>query len=91
VVLPLSLPGLLTGLVLTFAHTLGEFGVVLMVGGNIPGTTRTVSISIYDNVQALDYAAAGQTSLVLLIASFAILSFVYGVNRRQAFVWPSTH
>jgi len=70
VVLPLSSSGLLTGVVLTFAHTLGEFGVVLMVGGNIPGVTRTVSISIYDNVQALDYSSAGQTSLVLLVASF---------------------
>jgi molybdate transport system permease protein len=81
VVLPLSVSGLLTGLVLTFAHTLGEFGVVLMVGGNIPGATRTVSISIYDNVQALDFASAGQTSLVLLAASFVILSIVYGRNR----------
>jgi molybdate transport system permease protein len=81
VVLPLSVSGLLTGLVLTFAHTLGEFGVVLMVGGNIPGVTRTVSISIYDNVQALDFASAGQTSLVLLAASFVILSIVYARNR----------
>jgi len=81
VVLPLSVSGLLTGLVLTFAHTLGEFGVVLMVGGNIPGATRTVSISIYDNVQALDFASAGQTSLVLLAASFVILSIVYARNR----------
>jgi len=83
VVLPLSVSGLLTGLVLTFAHTLGEFGVVLMVGGNIPGATRTVSISIYDNVQSLDFASAGQTSLVLLAASFIILSIVYGLNRTQ--------
>jgi molybdate transport system permease protein len=89
VVLPLSLPGVLTGLVLTFAHTLGEFGVVLMVGGNIPGVTRTVSISIYDSVQGLDYAAAGATSLVLLVASFAILSVVYGVNRKAAWLWPA--
>lgn len=83
VVLPLSVSGLLTGLVLTFAHTLGEFGVVLMVGGNIPGATRTVSISIYDNVQSLDFASAGETSLVLLAASFIILSIVYGLNRTQ--------
>jgi molybdate transport system permease protein len=81
VVLPLSLSGLITGLVLTFAHTLGEFGVVLMVGGNSPGATRTVSISIYDNVQALDFASAGQTSLVLLAASFVILAIVYARNR----------
>jgi molybdate transport system permease protein len=89
VVFPLSVTGLLTGLVLTFAHTLGEFGVVLMVGGNIPGATRTVSISIYDHVQALDYASAGQTSLVLLFASFAILSVVYGMNRTKPFLWPA--
>src|SRR5437588_1930075 len=89
VVLPLSSAGLLTGLVLTFAHTLGEFGVVLMVGGNIPGQTRTVSISIYDNVQALDYTAAGRTSLVLLIASFAILCLVYAFNRGKTALWPA--
>ena len=89
VVVPLSFGGLLTGLVLTFAHTLGEFGVVLMVGGNIPGVTRTVSISIYDNVQALDYASAGQTSLVLLVASFVILSVVYAVNRTGSPIWPT--
>src|ERR1700732_4538545 len=64
VVIPLSVPGLVTGVVLAFAHTMGEFGVVLMVGGNIPGVTRTVSISIYDNVQGLNYSAASQTSLV---------------------------
>ena len=89
VILPLSVTGLLTGLVLTFAHTLGEFGVVLMVGGNIPGVTRTVSISIYDNVQALDYASAGTTSLVLLLISFAILSVVYGLNRTKPLLWPT--
>ena len=89
VVLPLSTAGLLTGLVLTFAHTLGEFGVVLMVGGNIPGQTRTVSISIYDNVQALDYSSAGQTSLVLLIASFVILCLVYAFNRGRTAFWPA--
>ena len=89
VVLPLSLAGLLTGLVLTFAHTLGEFGVVLMVGGNIPGVTRTVSISIYDNVQGLDYAAAGKTSLVLLVTSFVILSVVYAANRTGSLLWPA--
>jgi molybdate transport system permease protein len=91
VVLPLSVSGLLTGLVLTFAHTLGEFGVVLMVGGNIPGVTRTVSISIYDNVQTLDFASAGQTSLLLLAVSFVILSIVYGLNRAQPVLWPTKH
>jgi molybdate transport system permease protein len=89
VILPLSLGGLLTGLVLTFAHTLGEFGVVLMVGGNIPGVTRTVSVSIYDNVQAIDYATAGRTSLLLLVASFLILAVLYAANRRGALLWPT--
>jgi molybdate transport system permease protein len=88
VILPLSLPGLVTGVALSFAHTLGEFGVVLMVGGNIPGVTKTVSIDIYDQVQALNYAAANQTAFVLLAISFAVLSFVYGVNRRVGAVWP---
>jgi molybdate transport system permease protein len=87
VVLPLSVSGVISGIVLTFAHTLGEFGVVLMVGGNIPGVTRTVSISIYDNVQALNYSVAGQTSLVLLLVSFLVLSVVYGVNRK-VWLWP---
>src|SRR5580700_7473530 len=88
IILPLSFNGLMTGLVLTFAHTLGEFGVVLMVGGNIPGVTRTVSVSIYDNVQALDYAAASSTSAVLLVASFLILSLVYAMNRNRSLIWP---
>lgn len=88
VVFPLSLGGLLTGLVLTFAHTLGEFGVVLMVGGNIPGVTRTVSIAIYDSVESLNYASAGQTSLVLLVASFLMLSLLYGLNRPGIAFWP---
>lgn len=84
VVLPLSTRGLVAGIVLSFAHTLGEFGVVLMVGGNIPGVTRTVSISIYDAVQSLDYAGAGATSLVLLVVSFAILGVTYALQRS---VW----
>ena len=84
VVLPLSVRGLVTGIVLSFAHTLGEFGVVLMVGGNLPGATRTVSISIYDAVQSLDYASASRTSLLLLVVSFAILTFVYALQRS---VW----
>jgi molybdate transport system permease protein len=82
VVLPLSVPGLVTGTALSFAHTMGEFGVVLMVGGNIPGVTRTVSIDIYDKVQAVNYVGANVTALVLLIISFAVLSVVYGLNRR---------
>lgn len=87
VVLPLSVPGLVAGLALTFAHTMGEFGVVLMVGGNIPGVTRTVSIDIYDRVQAFDHAAANQTSLVLLAMSFIALSAVYGLNRKGWGLW----
>ncbi|HWR17656.1 MAG TPA: molybdate ABC transporter permease subunit [Terriglobales bacterium] len=82
VVMPLSVPGIVTGIVLSFAHTVGEFGVVLMIGGNIPGVTRTVSIDIYDRVQAAEYGAANTTSLVLLAFSFIVLALVYGVNRR---------
>jgi molybdate transport system permease protein len=85
VVVPLAWPGLLTGLVLSFAHTVGEFGVVLMVGGNIAGVTRTLSIDIYDHVQSLNYAAANQTALALLIFSYGLLCLVYGLNRT--FVW----
>jgi len=81
VVLPLSIRGLVTGVVLSFAHTLGEFGVVLMVGGNIPGVTRTVSISIYDAVQSLDYASAARTSALLLVISFLILAITYSLQR----------
>jgi molybdate transport system permease protein len=88
VILPLSLSGLVTGVALSFAHTMGEFGVVLMVGGNIPGVTRTVSISIYDQVQALEYGAANKTALVLLAMSFAVLSMVYALNRKVWAVWP---
>jgi molybdate transport system permease protein len=89
VVLPLSLTGVVTGAVLSFAHTLGEFGVVLMVGGNIPGVTRTASIAIYDEVEALNYPAANQTALALLLLSFAVLSIVYALNRKIWTVWPS--
>jgi molybdate transport system permease protein len=88
VILPLSVPGLVTGVALSFAHTMGEFGVVLMVGGNIPGVTKTVSIDIYDKVQALDYGSANQTALALLAISFAVLSLVYGVNRKVGAAWP---
>ena len=81
IAVPLAWPGLLSGMVLSFAHTLGEFGVVLMVGGNIPGVTRTVSVSIYDAVQSLDYAKAGRTSAILLLLSFAVLSATYALQR----------
>ncbi|KXK56346.1 MAG: molybdate ABC transporter permease subunit [Chlorobi bacterium] len=82
ITLPLAAPGVVAGIVLSFAHTLGEFGVVMMVGGNLPGQTRTISIAIYDNVQAMDYAAASQTALILLGVSFAILIGVYGMQRK---------
>src|SRR5580704_13470221 len=82
VILPLSVNGVITAGVLSFAHTMGEFGVVLMVGGSIPGVTRTVSISIYDQVQSLNYAAAAANSLFLLVVSFAILSIVYLLQRH---------
>jgi molybdate transport system permease protein len=88
IVLPLGLPGVLTGFVLSFAHTLGEFGVVLMIGGNIPGATQTVSILIYDQVQALDYAIANRTALLLLALCFALLTILYGLRRRGAWnIW----
>ena len=85
VIVPQSWAGVMTGLILSFAHTLGEFGVVLMVGGNIPGITRTLSIDIYDQVQALNYASAAATSTVLLVLSFVILCVVYGLNRKAWF------
>src|ERR1700704_5568208 len=86
VVLPLSGSGVVTGVALSFAHTMGEFGVVLMVGGNIPGITRTVSIDIYDKVQAVNYSGANTAALVLLAISFLVLSVVYALNRR-GLVW----
>ena len=89
VIIPLSIPGIVAGMVLSFAHTLGEFGVVLMVGGNLPGITRTVSISIYDDVQALNYNLAGQTSLLLLCFSFVVLVITYGLQRRVSTGWPT--
>lgn len=79
--LPLAWPGVLSAFALTFAHTMGEFGVVLMVGGNIPGVTRTVSIGIYDQVQASNYASANAMALLLLVFCFAVLTLVYGLNR----------
>jgi len=89
ILLPLSFPGIVTAVVLSFAHTLGEFGVVLMVGGNIPGVTRTVSIDIYDHVQSLEYAAANRMAIALLLISFAVLSTIYAVNRRVWSPWPT--
>lgn len=80
--LPLAWPGILTGLVLAFAHTLGEFGIVLMVGGSIPGETRTIAISIYDRVQAFDEAAAGRMSALLLALSLATIALTFAFSRR---------
>ncbi len=82
VTLPLCWPGILAGLILTFAHTVGEFGVVLMIGGNLEGKTRTASVSIYDSVQALDYQTAGQTALLLLVFSFTVLCLAQWLGRR---------
>ena len=82
IVLPLSLQGIVAGGVLSFAHTIGEFGVVLMVGGNLPGVTRTISISVYDQVQGLQYDAANATALALLAFSFTVLALVYALTRR---------
>ena len=83
IVLPLGFPGVLTGFVLSFAHTLGEFGVVLMIGGNIPGATRTVSILIYDQVQSLNYAAANRAALLLLVLCFVLLTTLYRLRRTS--------
>ncbi len=80
---PLALPGIVTGIALSFAHTLGEFGVVLMLGGNIPGRTQTASIAIYDNVQMLEYTAAAHQSLVLLGISLALLIGIHALNRKR--------
>jgi molybdate transport system permease protein len=89
VIAPLSLPGFITAAILSFAHTLGEFGVVLMVGGNLPGITRTVSIDIYDRVQSLDYSAANHLALLFLLIAFAVLSSIYAMNRKVWSPWPT--
>lgn len=83
VLLPNIKPSLLTGIVLAFAHTVGEFGVILMIGGNIPGHTRVASIAIYDEVEAMNYGLANQYALVLIVFAFSILALVYGINRRM--------
>ncbi|HIQ15125.1 MAG TPA: ABC transporter permease subunit, partial [Leucothrix sp.] len=86
VAVPLARPGFLTAAVLGFAHTLGEFGVVLMIGGNIPGKTQVISIAIYDHVESLEYAQAHWLSGGLLIFSFLLLIMVYGINRHFSLV-----
>jgi molybdate transport system permease protein len=82
--LPLAWPGILSGMVMTFAHTLGEFGVVLMVGGSIPGETRTIAIAIYDSVQSFDNASAGAMSAVLLALSLVAMAVVFATGTRRA-------
>jgi molybdate transport system permease protein len=82
VLLPNIKPALLSGAVLSFAHTVGEFGVILMIGGNIPGVTKVASIAIYDEVESLNYAAANFYALVLFAVSFAILLAVYVLNKK---------
>jgi molybdate transport system permease protein len=86
VVVPMARPGFLTACVLGFAHTIGEFGVVLMIGGNIPGETQVLSIAIYDHVEALEYTQAHWLAGGLLLASFLMLLMVYGINRRYSVV-----
>jgi len=89
VTVPLSWNGLLAGAVLAFAHTVGEFGVVLMVGGNLAGRTRTLSIALFDHVEALEYDAANRTAALLLALSFAVLVAVYALQRRPALRWTA--
>jgi molybdate transport system permease protein len=84
VLLPNIKPSLLTAIVLTFAHTLGEFGVVLMIGGNIPGVTRVASIAVYDSVEKMDYAAANNYSLILFSITFVLVITVFVFNRYRA-------
>lgn len=89
VTLPLSWNGILAGAVLTFAHTMGEFGVALLVGGNIAGRTRTLSIAIFDHVEALEYDAANRTAALLLALSFSVLVVVYALQRRPFLRWSA--
>jgi molybdate transport system permease protein len=89
--LPLAWPGILSATVLTFGHTLGEFGVVLMVGGNIPGETRTVSIAIYDRIQAFDQTAAGQMALMLLLLSLVTVGVSYVLAEKWLHRFRSQH
>jgi molybdate transport system permease protein len=83
VLLPNISPSIITALALTFAHTIGEFGMVLMVGGNMPGKTRVASVAIYDEVQSLNFHAANKYALVLFIVSFVLLVFIYSINRKH--------
>lgn len=83
VILPLARPGFITATILGFAHTMGEFGVVLMVGGNIPGVTRVISVQIYDHVESMEYDAAHGLSLAMILFSFLVLTAVYSFNHRK--------
>ncbi|VAW04840.1 Molybdenum ABC transporter permease protein ModB, partial [hydrothermal vent metagenome] len=83
VILPLGKPGFITAAILGFAHTVGEFGVVLMVGGNIPGVTRVISVQIYDHVETMEYAQAHWLSGAMILFSFLVLTVVYSLNRRR--------
>lgn len=87
VVLPNAMPGVVAAAVLSFSHTVGEFGVILMVGGNIPGETKTVSIAIYDMVEALEYSQAGRLALLLVLLAYLILAGFYLFNRRILQLW----
>lgn len=84
VLIPNIKPSILTGIVLSFAHTVGEFGVILMIGGNIPGETKVASIAIYDEVEGLNYALANRYAIVLFIFTFLVLLIVYSINRNVA-------
>ena len=88
IVVPMAKPGFITASVLGFAHTLGEFGVVLMIGGNIPGSTQVASIAIYDHVEALEYGQSHWLAGSLLLLSFLLLVVVYGANRRYTVAQP---
>ena len=85
VILPLARPGFITAAILGFAHTVGEFGVVLMVGGNIPGVSRVISVQIYDHVEAMEYGQAHWLSATMVIFAFFVLTAVYSFNRRRGF------
>jgi molybdate transport system permease protein len=86
VLLPNIRPSIITALALTFAHSIGEFGMVLMVGGNMPGKTRVASVAIYDEIQSLNFDAANQYAMVLFAISFILLVFIYSINRKRE-VW----
>lgn len=84
IAMPLARPGFISATILGFAHTIGEFGVILMIGGNIPGETKVVSVQIYDHVEALDYASAHQLSLLMLLFSFVVLLLLYSFQKKWA-------